>query len=54
VEKIFIIDPLFINFLNFKNITSKKIIHINEAVYRNINFIEKKSNKKKINKKKKI
>jgi len=54
VEKIFIIDPLFINFLNFKNITSKKIIHINEAVYRNINFIEKKSNKKKTNKKKTI
>jgi hypothetical protein len=47
VKKIFFIDSLFINFLKFKNIRSEKIIHINEAVYNNINFIKKKTKKKK-------
>ena len=46
LKKIFFIDPLFINFLNFKNIRSEKIIHINEAVNKNINFIKKKTKKK--------
>ena len=50
LQKIFIIDPLFIKFLKYKGIKSKKIIKINEAVYRNkkSNYIKKISNKKKI------
>ena len=50
LQKIFIIDPLFIKFLKYKGIKSKKIIKINEAVYKNkkSNYIKKIINKKKI------
>ena len=49
IKKIFIIDPLFIKFLNFKEIKSNKIIKINEAFNKtkNSNSIKKKYTKQK-------
>ena len=49
IKKIFIVDPLFIKFLNFKEIKSNKIIKINEAFNKtkNTNVIKKKYTKQK-------
>jgi len=49
VNKIFIIDPLFIKYLNVKKIISNKIIKIDEAFYKtkNINTIKEEYKKKK-------
>lgn len=49
IRKIFIVDPLFIKFLNFKKIKSNKIIKINEAFNKTKNtiIIKKKNTKQK-------
>lgn len=47
LENVFIIDPLFKNFLNKKKIFNKKIIYVNEAVNK-IYYIDKKLCKKKL------